>query len=350
MTLVNAETGEIVGRGSHGNVDINHVKIEGRHRVDLGDIDALAESIRNVGLLHPLVVDGELRLIAGQRRLEACRSLGWPNVPVRVVRQIKDAEKALEAERDENTCRKQMTPSELKSLTDNLLEIERPKAAERRAEAGSSNLPGASPAPRGTTSGNGASTAIAAKAAGWSRTSYQRATKLHKAADDESLPEDVRIRALELIEQVDKAALTLNAAERELSEALAGVSAPPRHDRSRAGVAERVAKAKQMAAEGCTSRQIAEALGISVDNMGEFRQRHGIEVPADAVVGRTKRIDSNRVVTETVHGLDGFAMGVELVAFDTLDAQQIEGWVTSLSNSLRSLNRFLKQLKEMTHE
>ena len=39
------------------------------------------DSIAEVGLLHPVVVTPEGRLIAGQRRLEACRQLGWTEVP-----------------------------------------------------------------------------------------------------------------------------------------------------------------------------------------------------------------------------------------------------------------------------
>jgi ParB-like chromosome segregation protein Spo0J len=42
-----------------------------RHRRDLGDIDSLARSIAEVGLLHPIVVRADGVLIAGQRRLAA---------------------------------------------------------------------------------------------------------------------------------------------------------------------------------------------------------------------------------------------------------------------------------------
>lgn len=48
-----------------------------RYRKDLGDLRPLADSIAEVGLLHPIVVTAEGLLIAGQRRLEACRLLGW---------------------------------------------------------------------------------------------------------------------------------------------------------------------------------------------------------------------------------------------------------------------------------
>lgn len=53
-----------------------------RQRRELPDIEGLADSIRTVGLIHPIVVTREGRLIAGERRLTACTSLGWTDIPV----------------------------------------------------------------------------------------------------------------------------------------------------------------------------------------------------------------------------------------------------------------------------
>jgi N6-adenosine-specific RNA methylase IME4 len=50
-----------------------------------GSVDDLVESIREVGLLHPITVSSDLRLIAGARRLAACRELGWSHLPVVVL-------------------------------------------------------------------------------------------------------------------------------------------------------------------------------------------------------------------------------------------------------------------------
>src|SRR3954465_10080507 len=89
-----------------------------RHRRDVGDIRSLAQSIARLGLLHPIVVAPNGRLVAGARRLAAVKSLGWTRVPVRVVRSVADAAEALRAERDENTERKQFLPSEMVSIAD----------------------------------------------------------------------------------------------------------------------------------------------------------------------------------------------------------------------------------------
>jgi ParB family chromosome partitioning protein len=53
--------------------------VEERFRESLPEIDQLAEDIRAVGQLQPILVresGGQLILIAGQRRLEACKKLG----------------------------------------------------------------------------------------------------------------------------------------------------------------------------------------------------------------------------------------------------------------------------------
>ena len=50
---------------------INKIKVRNRYRKNLGDISSLAVSIEEVGLLHPIVVRPDGRLIAGKRRLAA---------------------------------------------------------------------------------------------------------------------------------------------------------------------------------------------------------------------------------------------------------------------------------------
>jgi ParB-like nuclease domain len=64
---------------------ITSIKIGKRHRRAMGDIAALAASIEAIGLLHPVFITPEGKLIAGERRLLACKHLGWMNIPVTVV-------------------------------------------------------------------------------------------------------------------------------------------------------------------------------------------------------------------------------------------------------------------------
>jgi ParB-like nuclease domain len=65
---------------------VDKIRVGKRHRLDLGDIAGLAESIEDIGLLHPITVDEQGRLLAGARRLAACKRLGWKDIPVNVAR------------------------------------------------------------------------------------------------------------------------------------------------------------------------------------------------------------------------------------------------------------------------
>lgn len=71
----------------------------------------LAKSIAEVGLLNPISVTPGGELVAGRHRLEACRSLGWADVPSTVVA-VDDANKLRLAEIDENLVRADLTELE----------------------------------------------------------------------------------------------------------------------------------------------------------------------------------------------------------------------------------------------
>ena len=91
---------------------------------DEGDIEGLAQSIRDVGVLQPVVVrpldDGRYELIAGERRLRACKQAGRTTIPA-VVRQTDDADLLKEA-LIENIHRVQLNPLEEGAAYQQLLE------------------------------------------------------------------------------------------------------------------------------------------------------------------------------------------------------------------------------------
>jgi len=82
-----------------------------RRREDYGDIAGLAASIDRYGLLHPIVVDGDGNLVAGGRRLEAVKSLGWLSIEVRSLGDLTPSERD-EIELEENLQRKDLTAHE----------------------------------------------------------------------------------------------------------------------------------------------------------------------------------------------------------------------------------------------
>ena len=63
---------------------IDSVKVGTRFRKDMGGVE-ISSKHREVGLLHPIVVDAGGNLIAGERRLTACQRLGWKDIPATVV-------------------------------------------------------------------------------------------------------------------------------------------------------------------------------------------------------------------------------------------------------------------------
>lgn len=109
-------------------VPVDDIVIGQRFRKDVGDIDGLAESITECGLLHPVVVTPDMRLIAGFRRLTACRRLGWKRVPIRVI----DLDKIVAGEWAENAVRKDFTLSEVAAIAKQLRPVVEAGANERR--------------------------------------------------------------------------------------------------------------------------------------------------------------------------------------------------------------------------
>ncbi len=78
-----------------------------------GQLDELIDSIRQHGIIQPLIVrkvDGKLELIAGERRWRASKQLGLKEVPIRI-REATDHE-VLEMALIENIQRKDLDPME----------------------------------------------------------------------------------------------------------------------------------------------------------------------------------------------------------------------------------------------
>ena len=92
------------------------INVGHRSRKDLGDLRILAASIGDVGLLHPIVVTPEGRL------------LGWTDVPVTVV----DLYQVARGEGQENFVHKDLLPSEIVALKRAIELIERREARDRQ--------------------------------------------------------------------------------------------------------------------------------------------------------------------------------------------------------------------------
>jgi DNA modification methylase len=90
-------------------VQISKIKVENRYRKDMGNLDSLAKSIKENGLLQPIGITKKYDLIFGERRLRAIRDLlKKTSILCRVI----DLDNLIVAENDENEIRKDFTPSE----------------------------------------------------------------------------------------------------------------------------------------------------------------------------------------------------------------------------------------------
>ncbi len=93
-------------------VNISDIKIKKRVRQDLGDLEPLKDSLRTYGLMNPITLNSKYELIAGERRLQSAKALGWTKINANIVDNV-DAVKQLEMEIEENNLRKEFTDDEL---------------------------------------------------------------------------------------------------------------------------------------------------------------------------------------------------------------------------------------------
>ena len=112
---------------------------------------------------------------------------------------------------------------------------------------------------------------------------------------------------------------------------------------------EKSQKIKEMAAEGYTSRQMESALATSPNTIREIARAHGIDIPADRVTTRTKQIDPERVIQETVNTLQGIEYGLGLLGpadYDAFTPEQVRAWLGALSTPYRAVRGLMKELND----
>lgn len=168
---------------------VNLVKVENRYRKDFGDIEGLAASIKELGLLQPIGIDANYRLVFGERRLRACQSLGMEKIPARTVH----LDSILKGELAENEFRKDFTPSERVAIGEAIERELGNRIGVNQHTEGKENFP--DPIPQGQTRD------LAAKAAGFGNgKTYEQAKKVTNEA------------APELVQAMDEGRASVSAA------------------------------------------------------------------------------------------------------------------------------------------
>lgn len=324
---------------------ISSIDIGERARKDLGDLTELMESIEKLGLLQPPVITTDNKLIAGHRRIEACRALGKVAIPVIVAEDIADAVDLLRAERDENTCRKQMLPSELIALGRQIEEAERPKAkaalkagqeAGRAAQRGDTDF-----VPRNKVQDEPVDTRHrTASAVGMSAGTYHRVREVVNAAEgfhesfgkrtavEPEVQEEAK-RALDLIDRVsageeirtsfDSRPLTVTSIYQEWK-----------------AKAPKPAKVRTRKPDSTPVPAEQEQPKPEVD---PNRTSDGRRIPARA---------QRKALAEGLSALSGLCAGLARIDAidDSISAEEAGQWVADLSQSLRVLRSLTSKLKE----
>ncbi len=86
--------------------------VKRRIRKDLGDISGLMESLKTHGQLTPVIINRNYELIAGFRRLQAAKRLGWKSIEAVMIDRPTEQQK-LEVEIEENVQRLDLSPEEI---------------------------------------------------------------------------------------------------------------------------------------------------------------------------------------------------------------------------------------------
>lgn len=106
-------------------IALEDIKLKRRVRQKPTDIEALMDSMRRYGLLNPITVNSKFVLIAGQRRFEAAKRLGWRTINALVLDST-DKISELEIEIEENTQRSNFTDQELMAAYNRLERLRNP--------------------------------------------------------------------------------------------------------------------------------------------------------------------------------------------------------------------------------
>jgi ParB family transcriptional regulator, chromosome partitioning protein len=103
------------------NIALNKIIINNPYLRTQTDIESLIKSIETVGLINPITINEENELLAGGRRYQAIKELGWSEVPVQVVNCTKLEQELISI--DENLVRKPLNKLEFENCLNRGREI-----------------------------------------------------------------------------------------------------------------------------------------------------------------------------------------------------------------------------------
>jgi hypothetical protein len=112
------------------------------------------------------------------------------------------------------------------------------------------------------------------------------------------------------------------------------------------GKADQWKQLAAMAAQGYTSSQIAKKLGIGQAWVNRKAAMLGIKIHADQVVGRSRRLDPNRVLREFAGMLDALVPSCETIEPSRIDRKVLAQSITSMDEAIKAFGTLRKRLKK----
>lgn len=104
-------------------VKIENIIIKERARKNPGDVKLLMESMEKYGQLNPIILNSKMQLVAGYRRLEAAKRLGWEKINAAVI-EIPNKADMLAIEIEENIRRLDFAPEDLNAACKKLKKLQ----------------------------------------------------------------------------------------------------------------------------------------------------------------------------------------------------------------------------------
>lgn len=335
-------------------IPTDEVMVADRYRKEIGDVSELAQSIVDIGLLNPITVrpwHGGYRLVAGERRLTAFKSLGLSEIPARIANDIADARDALVAERDENTQRKPMLLSEATALGIAIQEMEAPAALERKAQGGRGGLGTGVPGNTSSPDTGHKTRDIAAEAIGMSPATFTRMKTLVTTASNEAEPEEVREAAREAVEEIDRGAPVRTGYDRvkKIRQATATAVLEPVEPRR---TNDPTAYLSDLAALHPTLRIAFELDGHSkyknIESLGQAAQRVGVAWKFSEKQWRSHVEQSRDILDRASLTIEAALSALDRVDLSTITTEHATEALARIDRN--ALNHFIRSLKEISGE
>lgn len=310
-------------------VPIASIVIGERHRADLGDLCSLAKSIADIGLLQPIVVTPDYRLIAGERRIAAFRQLGREAIPVNIV----DLDNVLSGEWAENAERKAFTRSEAVAIGKALEERERARARERQSLAGTLKGQASDQIPEAS---KGDVRDIVGARVGMAGSTYAKASVVVNAATADPETFGAIATEMDVTGNVNRAYNKVRALRREApAESRESISA------------RRDVRIRQMAEDSYRPEAIAQAVGVSESAVRAKLAAWGIETVTQRI-GKGKRVQADSVLAAIVDNANPPEQSLALVAADweALDRTKFPSLEAALTTAITTLSRLRQRIRK----